>query len=205
MIGQVITHLNGILQGMPFFKTVYGICELKTNSSQSNISQPVYFDGFEWQQVQLSDYGYTYWRKNGDASGSEVDGLLSCTTEYENVYPLKLIAMTTRSQFPMDDAYSPDRLAATITKGITITGGDLKREINARALSIRVDSYSVNTEEIIDSELNNVSFSDYSHCDLIISMDVSVTIRQTTNCIVDACDYQPQFCLALENYVAINN
>lgn len=201
MISEVIQHLNAILSGMPYFTEVYGLSELKRN--KKDVIVPVHYVDGKWEALKTNKYGMTYWRKTGDVPISGVESYSQCGNDYEFNYPLRLFCMTKRSQFPSNDAYSGDRLASTIMKAITMEGGDLKRTIGARKLSIAPTIYSTKSESILQQEFSGLNISDYKHIDLVIALDVDVNITMPKPCIEDPCDYVPQFCLLLEQYVAL--
>ena len=201
MIAAIIDHMNGILSGMPFFSENYGICELKRNGK--DVIQPVQYIGGKWQIIPTNKYGLTYFRKTSNVAIEPVQSFSQCDVDYQSTFNLRLFCMTKRSQFPSDDAYSGDRLASTILKGLAMTGGDLKRQIKARHLSIRPSLYSTDTEAIINQEFAGLNLNDFKHTDLVIAVDVNVVIIQRQPCIEDACDYEPRFCLQLEKYVAL--
>ena len=201
MIATIIEHMNAILSGMPYFSENYGICELKPNGK--NVIQPVQYINGKWSAIPTNKYGLTYFRKASDVNIEAVESFSQCDNDYESTFNLRLFCMTKRSQFPNDDAYSGDRLAATILKGLAMTGGDLKRQIKARHLSIRPSLYSTDTTSIINQEFSGLSISDFKHVDLVIALDVDVTIIQRQPCIDDACEYTPHFCLQLETKLAL--
>lgn len=201
MIAEVIEHMNNVLGGMPYFTENFGICELKPNGK--GVTQPAQYVNGKWQQIPLNKYGLTYWRKTGNVNIEGVESFSQCDVDYESTFNLRLFCMTKRSQFPNDDAYSGDRLAATILKGIALTGGALKRQINARQLSIRPSLYSTDTPAIINQEFNGIPQADFNHVDLVIAIDVNVIIIKRQPCIEDPCDYTPTFCLKLETKIAL--
>lgn len=200
MISEVITYLNTVLDGMPYFSTNYGMCELKKNKG---VTQPIYYVGSKYDFVKPQGLGLTYWRKRDDVNMASTESYVSCGNESVFTYRYRLFAMTSRELFPADDAFSPDRFADTILKGITLNGGNLKRSIGARSLKVFGSLYSTDTEKILSNEFTGTSVKDFRFCDLVISMDVDIEIRKDINCIEEACDYVPRFCLQLENYVAL--
>jgi hypothetical protein len=201
MIAEIIQHMNSILGGMPYFSENFGICELKPNAK--GVTQPAQYVNGKWQAISLNKKGLTYWRKTGNVTIEDVESFSQCDVDYESTFNLRLFCMTKRSQFPSDDAYSGDRLAATILKGIALTGGALKRQINARHLAIRPNLYSTDTPSIINQEFAGIPQADFKHVDLVIAIDVNVIIIKRQPCIEDPCDYTPRFCLQLETKIAL--
>lgn len=201
MIAEIIQHMNIVLGGMPYFTENYGICELKPN--KKGVTQPAQYVNGKWFTIPTNKYGLTYWRKTSDVNIEDVESFSQCDVDYESTFNLRLFCMTKRSQFPNDDAYSGDRLAATILKAIALTGGSLKRQINARHLTIRPTLYSTDTPQILTQEFNGIPQSDFKYVDLVIALDVDVTVIKRQPCIEDPCDYVPRFCLQLETKVAL--
>lgn len=204
MIKTVIEHINAKIAAMPYFTNVYGLCEQRSFVRQSDKTVPArYVDG-NWNAINLSEYGAAYWRKLSDVTIDEVENYASCDVDYETTFPLRLFCLTKRSEFPDDDAYSVERLASTIIKGITETGGDLKRNIGARQLTVRATTYSTDTDQIFSEEFTGAKRTDFKSWDLVIALDVNIKIIKSTQCMDDACDYLPSFCLRLETKVAID-
>jgi len=205
MIQEVITHLNQILDGMPYFSENYGLCELKPKQNKGGeVVVPVQYIGGKWVQVPTNKYGLTYWRKTSDVTIEGVESFSQCDVDYEHNFSLRLFAMTKRSQFPEDDAYSGERLAATLVKGLALTGGNLKRQIKARHLAVRPSVYSTDTPQLISDEFSGIKPNDFKHVDLVVAIEVDITIIMRQPCMTDACNYVPQFCLKLESKVAID-
>jgi len=204
MISEIITYINDQLSGMPFFETNYGLCELKSfTRGNDSKTVPVYYSSGKWNKIDLTGLGKTYIRKTSDVSISEVENYASCDIDYETVYPLRLFALTKRSELENNDAYSGDRLAQTLIKAISLKGTDLKRDIKARHLTITASLYSDDSQEILQDEFSGASKSDFKHWDLVVAVDINVTVIKSTICIDDLCDYVPSFCFELETKVAI--
>lgn len=202
MIKTVIDHLNSIISGMPFFTVVHGICEQKL-TGRSDIETISFWNGTEFKQIDLEGYGFTYWRKRSDITTDEVDNLVSCQSSYDTLIPLRFFALTTRSEFPSDDAYSADRLASTLIKALTLRNGPIKRQIGASSLVVKSIVYSTDTEKIITEEFKGLNRKDFRTKDLVVVLDVDINIVSVTACTIDACDYIPEFPLLLENYIAL--
>jgi hypothetical protein len=201
MISQVIKHIDQIIDGMPYFSQIYGLCERKTHQGKS---QPVFYLNGEYNKLDLNQLGFTYWRQTGDTSLADSPTFVSGRREYEITTPLRLFAITKRSEFPSDDAYSSHRLAATLLKAATIKGGKaLKDEIKVRKLSTIATVYSTNSQQILSEEFTGIDWADFKQSDLAVAIDIDLTVLQQSECIVDPCDYVPSFCLQLENYIAL--
>lgn len=211
-LGEIIGHINSIIDGMPYFSQVYGICELKTHTyNGTSITQPVYYDpnaakNSKYQKLDLNQLGFTYWRQTANVSIADSSTFVSGRREYEITIPLRLFAITKRSEFPSDDAYSPHRLAATLLKAATIKGGKtLKNDLKVRKLSTIGSVYSTDSQQIISEEFTGISWSDFKQADLAVAVDIDVIAIQQNQCIIDPCEYVPSFCLQLESYVALPN
>ncbi len=201
MISEVITHLNSIIEGMPYFSTSYGVCEIK--SKNKGVKQPVYYSDSKYHAVKPQGLGLTYWRKRDNVSMTEDEAFTSCGLESTFAYRYRLFALTSRELFPSDDSFSPDRLSDTLIKALSLNGGDLKRTIGARALKVFASLYSTDSESILSSEFEGIKPADFRKCDLVVALDIDIDIRKDINCIEEACNYTPKFCLQLENYVAL--
>lgn len=205
MIAEVIQHIDAVLDGMPFFSENYGFCELKTKTTKGGqITQPIRYVGGKHGYLDLNQLGFTYWRQTGNITIDDNPTFVSGKVEYETTAAMRLFAMTKRSEFPENDAYSAHRLAATLIKALTIKGGKtLKDPIQVRKLKSVASLYSTNSEQILQQEFTGIPQSDFKKYDLVVAIDVNLIFVQQADCIIDACNYTPTFCLQLEDYIAI--
>lgn len=204
MISEVITHLNAIISGMPYFTNVYGLTELKAKPNrQDQVICPVYFDGTKYVQIEPNHIGTTYWRELSSTSINEGESFGSCDIEFDVNHSFRLFCMTRRSEFPNDDAYSAHRLAATMIKALSLRGGSLMRSINARNLKIIPSLYSVDSRQLLSTEFSGLNLSDFKFWDIILALDFDIFIKTRQSCMTDVCDYTPSFCLQLETKIAL--
>jgi hypothetical protein len=185
MIKDIIDYLNGRLGSLNYFSKNYSLCELQTFEGSKKM--PVIYEGAKWTPVDLLGLGTTYWRKVSDVSFEEVDTMVSGRVLYESRFTLVLVAFTTRSEFPGDNNFSPDRLATGLIKTCTITGGDLMRSIGARKLSVRPSGYATNPEGIKESEFVGVDFSRFKDKDLAVAITFDVVITSQNICLEEPC------------------
>ncbi len=201
MIETIIQYYTNIIGAMPYFSNVYGLVELKESSG---ITRPVQRVGKKMWPVKLNTTGTSYFRKRSDVTIDESVSQVSCNVLYSFTIPLRLIAIVKRANFPMDNEFSADKLAATLIKGLTFKNGDLKKQIGAVSVVGSAKLYSTDTQQIMKDELTGFdSRSDFNHDDIIVGINIDLTITTYKRCIIDPCDYLPRFCLQLESYVAL--
>lgn len=200
MIQEVIEYYNDIIGAMPYFSNVYGISELKT---AREITRPVQYTGGDYENLKLNTKGTTYFRKRSDVNISEAQSQISCKTVYSFNVPLLLFALTKRENFPANNAYSADRLAASLIKGLTFRNGGLKQSLGAVSVTSKASLYSTDSQRIIREEFAGLSRNDFNHEDIIVGISIDLNITSYNDCLIDPCDYVPRFCLQLESYVAL--
>jgi hypothetical protein len=187
MIKEIIEFENERIVQLPFFSSVNGLAELR-NVSDGKVAPAIYKDK-KWQSIQFTGLGTTYWRKNSDVNYSQVDSFTSGRAAYESIFDLVFIALTTRSEFPEDDNYSADRLAQSLIKAITLTGGDLKRSLKAQQLTVRPLSYSTNSAAIKEQEFTGITQRDFMQKDIAISIEFEVTVVAKNYCVDEVCTF----------------
>ena len=200
-IESVVNYINTLLEAMPYFSNVYGLAEIKTG--KDGVRQPViYLDG-RYRNVKFNTKGTTYLRKRDVFSLAESPfNQLACGNMYRITMPIRLIATTKRTLFPADNAYSSDRLSGTLIKAVTNTTKQLRAQMEVQQVSVKAISYSTDTETVKSQELLEVSKNlplDWIAC----AIDIDVVVDTYANCIEDACEYVPRFCLQLESYIAL--
>ena len=205
-IEAAINWMNVQLEAMPFFSNVYGLCELKPNGQ--GVSEPVFFVAASEtpQKVKFNKLGSTYFRKRGAFTITENtdDNMRSCDTLYTFNAPLRLFALTKRKEFPMSNAFAADRLSQTLVKALTTQNGQLKTQMAVNRVEIRARAYSTDSATIKSDELAGLtSVVDFKHYDIIIAIDIDIVVVAYSNCLEEACEYIPKFCLQLESYIAL--
>lgn len=200
MIQQVIEYYNTVLESMPYFSNVYGIAESKL---AKGVTRPVVFIDGAYHNVKFNTKGTTYFRKRADVTITETQSQISCNIVYSFNVPLVLFALVKRENFPADNAYSSDRLAASLIKALTFKNGNLKQQIGANSVISKASLYSTNSQKILSEELIGVDRNDFNHGDIIVGINIDLVISSYQNCLVDPCEYVPRFCLQLESYVAL--
>ncbi len=200
MIQEVIEYYNAVLGAMPYFSNVYGISEPKT---AKDIKRPVIYVDGNYEDIKLNTKGTSYFRKRSDVTITESVSQVSCRIIYSFTVPLLLFAVTKRDNFPANNSYSADRLAATLIKGLTFKNGNLKQQIGAASVTSKASLYSTDSQRIISEEFSNLGRNDFNHKDLVVGVNIDLVISSYTDCLIDPCDYIPKFCLQLESYVAL--
>jgi len=204
-IQDAIEHLIAKIEPMPYFGIVYGLCE-QLDNGQGRIV-PAWFepDSLKPNEVKINNKGTVYFRKRTDITITENtdQNYVSCDTLYDIVVPLRMIAITKRKYFPVNNAYSSDRLASELIKAVTVQNSALKDEMNVKKASIRARTYSTSIRTIKNDEFQGIENAQFNMEDIACGIDVDIVIEAYSDCFETACEYVPNFCLQLENYVAL--
>lgn len=201
MINPVIAYYQTVLEAMPFFGQVYGLCEIKENAQ--GVAMPVFYSSGKFYPVKINKNGMAYMRTTSGVSISPVDSRRACDPMQEFTANIRIIAMAKRATFPGDDAVSAHRLAATIVKALTFTNGSLRTESNAAKLVSRASLYTTDSRQIKSEEFAGLATKDFNFDDIFAAVDIDLSITTYNGCIIDPCDYEPRFCFLLPTKVAI--
>jgi hypothetical protein len=203
MIDGIITYYDTVLSGMPYFDQTYGLCELRPR--EANKLQPVYFNGTDHVTVKFNGLGTAYIRKVANVTMTQLPSMISCRSMYRYTVGLRVFALTKRSTFPTDNAYSADRLAATLIRQLTFRNrNDVLNQLNAQAVNSSATVYSTDSKQLITEELQGVSNIDFNTFrDIVCAVNLNVVVDTYNDCIIEPCEYIPRFCLQLESYVAL--
>jgi hypothetical protein len=201
MLNSVLIYLNTILQGIPLFKTVWGLCELRPD--KNGIQVPVFWNGNQFERIKFNEYGLTYWRKRSQTTIENIENRTSCRINQSISNKLRLFVLVKRQYMPQNLATTPDALAYQLIKNLTSNNGTLRRDIGANYLEIRAKVYSTDSAIIINQELSGIERLQFNLDDIVIALDVDINIHTNVDCIEDVCEAIPRFCLQLESYVAL--
>lgn len=204
-IQDPIEYMIAHLEAMPFFTTVYGLSELLDNGKGKIV--PVHFPNgaIKPKEIKINKLGAAYFRKRERIGITEnkSQNFQACATLYTYTVPLRLVAITKREYFPLNNAYSADRLASTIVKAITTENGQLKRDMNVQRVTIRARTYSTDIRTVKNEEFQGIENPQFNLEDIAVALDVDVRIDAYAQCLEEACSYLPKFYLQLESYIAL--
>lgn len=188
MIQKAIQYLVNELNEVGLFQKVYGLTELIEIDGKVF---PMFYLGNGKYEKNFSPnkwYGNAYFRKNGSITfpSSSFTSYKPCEVPIGINIPLTFVSTIKRSKLKCDSNYSSDFLAFYIS-GLFENVNGLRAEIDAKRVVIKVDSFTTDAKEIVDSELkglDNTIKTDYAY----LMMNLSIQIDTTKACMPDYCD-----------------
>ena len=189
MLSSLITYLNTLLDATGLFEKQYGITELVTKNDKTFPGEWCQDKGGYTSVSEIDKYdGVSYWRIDGDIDTENVESEIRVNSDIIRTYPLRLVCIVRRNLLGANNtAYAYDKLSASVQKVFKDKQVAVRKEINAKGVTIEFGSVTHSVSTISEEEFAGVDqpiTSDY----VAVSMEIEIGIRLTKNCISDFCD-----------------
>ena len=197
MIKTIIDYNNAKLSLMGYFSKMYGLTTRvfrQLEDAEQRFPAESCGNG-EFNNVSDFDfkYGLSYWKMNGKISMNEstTASLIGGKQIVIITYPLRLIVSIPKQKLSLDDAYSSERIANTLSKNLNDNNGALKTSLLARRVNVKMTGWEDIVDEIFTQEFTGVDVNyDYKYVLMSIDFDIEVEINKT--CLEDECSAYAQ-------------
>ncbi len=185
MIEQAITTINAAIKPLNYFEKQFELCEQVKNGDKIYPAQ--YCSEGQYDNINFDNSnGVSYWRKIGDVTITDAEGLIACKDVLQFTYPMRLIGAVKKEKQSKDDAYSEERAIQSIISVITGSNKTIKAATKAYRVDITPQAQSDDALTILQAEYSEVPDINYNYSYFKIDVDFIFIIRE--DCIIKECD-----------------
>ena len=188
MLESIIQFINLKLGLLNYFEKRHCLTTLVKNDD-GLIYPAEYISNGDFDAIDFDGYdGVSYMRVNGEVDIARTDQQYTPKPRLEVSFPLKLVYAVRKDKLTQDDAYSWDRVRASIAKQLETDSKDLANTLEADLVQISTSSYMSDTKEIWDEETAETGQFQPKFEVVFGSMEVTVTVTTRAECIPAECD-----------------
>jgi hypothetical protein len=188
MLESIIQFINLKLSLLNYFEKRHCLTTLVKNDD-GLIYPAEYITNGDFDAIDFDGYdGVSYMRVNGEVDIARTDQQYTPKPRLEVSFPLKLVYAVRKDKLTQDDAYSWDRVRASIAKQLETDSKDLANTLDADLVQISTSSYMSDTKEIWDEETAETGQFQPKFEVVFGSMEVTVTVTTRAECIPAECD-----------------
>jgi hypothetical protein len=188
MLESIIQFINLKLGLLNYFEKRHCLTTLVKNDD-GLIYPAEYISNGDFDAIDFDAYdGVSYMRVNGEVDIARTDQQYTPKPRLEVSFPLKLVYAVRKDKLTQDDAYSWDRVRASIAKQLETDSKDLANTLDADLVQISTSSYMSDTKEIWDEETAETGQFQPKFEVVFGSMEVTVTVTTRAECIPAECD-----------------
>ncbi len=188
MLESIIQFINLKLGLLNYFEKRHCLTTLVKNDD-GLIYPAEYISNGDFDAIDFDGYdGVSYMRVNGEVDIARTDQQYTPKPRLEVSFPLKLVYAVRKDKLTQDDAYSWDRVRASIAKQLETDSKDLANTLEADLVQISTSGYMSDTKEIWDEETAETGQFQPKFEVVFGSMEVTVTVTTRAECIPAECD-----------------
>lgn len=188
MLEAIVNFLNLKLELLNYFEKRHCLSVLVQNDD-GLIYPAEYISDGNYDAIDFDAFdGLSYLRVNGEINVDRIDQKYTPKPRVNVTFPLRLVYAVRKDKLTADDAYSFDRVRASIAKQLESDSVDLTVQLDADKVQISTSGYVSDAKEVWDEETNETGQFQPKFEVVFGAMEVNVVVTTRVECIPDECD-----------------
>lgn len=188
MLEAIVNFLNLKLELLNYFEKRHCLSVLVKNDD-GLIYPAEYISEGNYDAVDFDAFdGVSYLRLSGEINVDRIDQKYTPKPRVNVTFPLRLVYAVRKDKLTADDAYSFDRVRASIAKQLETDAQDLVAQLDADKIQISTSGYISDAKEIWDDETAETGQFQPKFEVVFGAMEVSITVTTRVECIAAECD-----------------
>lgn len=188
MLEAIVNFLNLKLELLNYFEKRHCLSVLVQNDD-GLIYPAEYISDGNYDAIDFDAFdGLSYLRVNGEINVDRIDQKYTPKPRVNVTFPLRLVYAVRKDKLTADDAYSFDRVRASIAKQLESDSIDLTLQLDADKVQISTSGYVSDAKEVWDEETNETGQFQPKFEVVFGAMEVNVVVTTRVECIPAECD-----------------